>query len=116
MSEAALNFSTPDDREELARAEVYGLLASLFYAAPTAELYEQLRVAVTEAPAAGAFLETSWSELVATARRLSLAQVSGDPSDAQARVYVDHVYQCVSLETSREDSGDGPPMPGAGPR
>ena len=78
MSEAALNFSTPDDREELARAEVYGLLASLFYAAPTAELYEQLRVAVTEAPAPGAFLEAGWSELVASARRLSLAQVSDE--------------------------------------
>ncbi|MEO8808166.1 MAG: molecular chaperone TorD family protein [Burkholderiaceae bacterium] len=78
MSEAALHFSTPDDREELARAEVYGLLASLFYAAPSAELYEQLQVAVTEAPAAGAFLETTWSELVATARRLSLAQVDDE--------------------------------------
>ena len=77
MSEAALHFSTtPDDREDLARAEVYGLLASLFYAAPSAELYEQLRVAVTEAPARGAFLEASWSEVVATARRLSLTQVN----------------------------------------
>jgi TorA maturation chaperone TorD len=78
MSEAALQFSTPDDREELARAEVYGLLAGLFYAAPSAELYEQLRVAVTEAPARGAFLEASWSELVATSRRLTLAQVNDE--------------------------------------
>ena len=76
MSEAALNFSTPDDREELARAEVYGLLASLFYAAPSADLYEQLRVAVTEAPARGAFLEASWSELVAATRRLTLAKIN----------------------------------------
>ncbi len=76
MSEAALQFSAPDDREEIARAEVYGLLASLFYAAPSADLYEQLRVAVTEAPTRGAFLEASWSELVAAARRLTLAQVS----------------------------------------
>lgn len=75
MSESPLQFSTPDDREELARAEVYGLLASLFYAAPSADLYEQLRVAVTEAPAPGAFLETSWSELVAATRRLALAQI-----------------------------------------
>ena len=75
MSEAALHFSTPDDREELARAEVYGLLASLYYAPPSAELYEQLGVAVTEAPARGAFLEASWSELVAAARRLALAQI-----------------------------------------
>ncbi|MEQ1682169.1 MAG: molecular chaperone TorD family protein [Burkholderiaceae bacterium] len=76
MSEAALHFSMPDDREELARAEVYGLLASLFYAAPSIDLYEQLRVAVTEAPARGAFLEASWSELVAAARRLTLAQIN----------------------------------------
>jgi TorA maturation chaperone TorD len=80
MSEAAaaLHFSPPDDREELARAEVYGLLASLFHAAPTPALYAQLQVAVTEAPSAGAFLETSWSGLVAASRRLSLQQVGDE--------------------------------------
>ncbi|KQW38106.1 molecular chaperone [Rhizobacter sp. Root404] len=72
MSEApvAMQFGTPDDREEIARAEVYGLLAALFIAPPSADLYEQIRVAVTEAPTAGAFLETSWSEVVAASRRL----------------------------------------------
>jgi TorA maturation chaperone TorD len=75
---AALRFGTPDDREEIARAEVYGLLASLYHAPPGPDLYEQLRVAVTEAPSAGAFLETSWSELVATSRRLSLAEVGDE--------------------------------------
>ena len=80
MSDAvsALRFSPPDDREEIARAEVYGLLASLYYGPPSAELYERLRVAVTEAPAAGAFLETSWSEVVATARRLPLTEVDDE--------------------------------------
>ena len=72
---AAMHFSTPDDREEIARAEVYGLLATLFHAEPADELYEQLRVAVTEAPAPGAFLEATWSELVAASRRLPLATV-----------------------------------------
>jgi TorA maturation chaperone TorD len=43
--------------EETARAELYGLLALLFYAAPTAEVLSQLQVAATEAPAAGAYLE-----------------------------------------------------------
>lgn len=73
MSDApvAMQFGTPDDREEIARAEVYGLLAALFIAPPSAELYEQLQVAVTEAPSAGAFLETSWSEVVAASRRLT---------------------------------------------
>ncbi|MDE2095585.1 MAG: molecular chaperone TorD family protein [Burkholderiales bacterium] len=80
MSDAAdaLRFSPPDDREELARAELYGLLASLYHAPPSYELYEQLRVAVTEAPAPGAFLESSWSEVVGAARRLSLDDVSGE--------------------------------------
>ena len=57
--------------EETARAEVYGLLAALYYAAPSAGLLDNLRVAVTEAPAAGALLEASWGELVAAARKLS---------------------------------------------
>jgi TorA maturation chaperone TorD len=73
--------STPDDREEIARAEVYGLLAQLFYAAPGAELYAQLRVAPTEAPARGAWLEASWSEVVAASRRLS-RQAVADEFDA----------------------------------
>jgi TorA maturation chaperone TorD len=68
----------PDEREELARAEVYGLLAALFYAAPSAELYAQLQVAATEAPAPGALLEQSWQEVVAASRRLSLSQVASE--------------------------------------
>lgn len=67
--------SPPDDREELARAEVYGLLSALFIAAPPAELYEQLQVAGTEAPSAGAFLEYSFGALVEASRRLPLAAV-----------------------------------------
>ena len=60
-----------DDAEELARAEIYGVLAALFYAPPSAELHAQFQVAVTEAPVAGAFLEGAWGDLVAAARRLS---------------------------------------------
>lgn len=62
--------------EETARAEVYGLLAALFYAPPSAELLSQLRVAVTEAPAAGGFLEEPWRQFVGTVRELSDAQVA----------------------------------------
>ncbi len=51
--------------EETARAEIYGLLSQLFYAAPSDELLGQLQVAVTDAPDAGAFLEEPWRELVA---------------------------------------------------
>ena len=73
MMQAQLAVSTLD--EETARAEVYGLLAALYYAAPSAELYQNLRVAVTEAPAAGALLESSWGDLVAAARDQSLAEI-----------------------------------------
>jgi TorA maturation chaperone TorD len=72
---STLSFSTPDEHEELARAEVYGLLAQLFYAPAPADLYAQLQVAPTVAPAPGAFLESSWTEVVAASRRLSCEQV-----------------------------------------
>lgn len=64
--------------EETARAEVYGLLAELFYSAPSLALYDNLKVAVTQAPAAGALLEASWTELVAAAREQSLADISSE--------------------------------------
>ena len=78
MNAQAMQFSAPDDGDELARAEVYGVLAHLFVAAPGAELYEQLRVAPTEAPAAGGFLEEPWRELVGTARRLTRDEVAAE--------------------------------------
>jgi TorA maturation chaperone TorD len=53
--------------EETARAEIYGLLAQLFYA-PSPQLLAALRVAATDAPAQGAFLEEPWRELVGAAR------------------------------------------------
>lgn len=73
MKTAMLSDEAMDD--ELARAEVYGLLAALFQAAPSPELYAQLQVAATQAPVAGGFLEHSFSELVAASRRLPLDAV-----------------------------------------
>jgi TorA maturation chaperone TorD len=67
--------------EETARAEVYGLLAALYYAPPSADLMAQMRVAVTEAPAAGGFLEEPWRALVAVARALD-DQAVADEYDA----------------------------------
>lgn len=64
--------------EETARADVYGLLAQLFYAPPPAELLAQLRAAPTDAPAAGAFLESSWRALVDSANALSDAQIHAE--------------------------------------
>ena len=64
--------------EETARAEIYGLLSQLYYAAPSAELLGQLQVAVTEAPDVGGFLEEPWRELVASARSLSQRQIADE--------------------------------------
>jgi TorA maturation chaperone TorD len=67
-----------DDREELARAEVYGLLAHLFVAPPAGDLLERLKLAPTEAPAPGGLLEGAWGEVVAAARRLSAEDIAAE--------------------------------------
>lgn len=61
--------------EETARAEIYGLLAQLYYAPPAADLLASLRVAATEAPASGGFLEEPWRELVGVARAMDDAAI-----------------------------------------
>jgi TorA maturation chaperone TorD len=79
MSPASL--SPPSDAswdEETARAELYGLLSRLYYAPPDAELMAQLRVAVTEAPASGGFLEEPWRAVVAAARDMSPQSVADE--------------------------------------
>ena len=63
-----LSFAPDQDREELARAELYGLLAGLWLAPPDAALLQQFKVAVTEAPQPGGHLEAPWGELVAAMR------------------------------------------------
>ena len=69
MSELQLSNDGLD--EEIARAEVYGLLAQLYQAPPAPELLATLRVAATEAPVAGAFLEEPFRQLVGAARACS---------------------------------------------
>jgi TorA maturation chaperone TorD len=64
--------------EETARAEVYGLLALLYYAPPEPALLAGLRVAVTEAPARGGFLEEPWRALVGAARELGDAEIANE--------------------------------------
>ena len=63
-----LRFATADDSEELARAELYGLLAGLWLAPPDAPLLQQFAVAVTQAPQPGGHLEAPWQALVAAMR------------------------------------------------
>jgi TorA maturation chaperone TorD len=62
--------------EETARAEIYGLLAQLYYAPPPESLLEALRVAPTEAPSQGAFLEEPWRALVGAARAQDAAAIA----------------------------------------
>ena len=75
MSDAAsrIQLIDRDEGEELQRAELYGLLARLWLAPPDAALLKQFAVAVTEAPAPGAFLEAPWQDLVAAMRASSVA-------------------------------------------
>ena len=56
--------------EETARAELYGLLALIYYASPAPEFIVNLGLAATESPAAGAFLEAPWRTLVGLARAM----------------------------------------------
>jgi TorA maturation chaperone TorD len=76
MSDAPPTSSALD--EELARAEVYGLLAQLYYAPPAPQLLAQLRVAATEAPAAGGYLEEPWRALVGVARSQGDAEIAAE--------------------------------------
>lgn len=89
-----LNLSTPSHAldEETARAEIYGLLSQLFYAAPSEALLGQLQVAVTEAPDAGAFLEEPWRELVACARSMTPSQIATEYSQLFGGVGKPEVY------------------------
>jgi TorA maturation chaperone TorD len=64
--------------EETARAEVYGLLSALYYAPPTAEMVEALRVAPTQAPAQGGFLEEPWRALVGVARDMPAGDIAAE--------------------------------------
>ncbi|KGD90110.1 cytochrome C oxidase subunit II [Achromobacter sp. RTa] len=67
-----------DFDEEVARADIYGLLAQLFYAPPPPELLEALRQAEPHAPDAGSFLETPWQDLMREARALDDAAIAAE--------------------------------------
>ncbi len=64
----SLDLGRTDDHEELARAELYGLLARLWLAPPDAGLLAQFKVAVTEPEVQGAALAAPWHDLVAALR------------------------------------------------
>ncbi len=78
--------------EETARSELYGLLAHLFYAPPATELIAQLRVAVTDTPAAGAFLEEPWRSLVGVSRAMTDQAIQNEYNDLFGGVGKPEVY------------------------
>jgi TorA maturation chaperone TorD len=61
-----LKFEAPDQGEETARADLYGLLATLFYAPPSQALLDTIGSAQTQGEGV---LELAWAELVAAARQ-----------------------------------------------
>jgi len=82
--------------EETARAEIYGLLAQLFYRVPSPELLEQMRVAVTDAPMAGGFLEEPWRQVVAAARQSSDEEIANECNNLFGGVGKPEVYLYAS--------------------
>ena len=82
--------------EETARAEIYGLLAQLFYQVPSPELLAQLRVAVTEAPVAGGFLEEPWRQLVAASRVSTDADIASEYNQLFGGVGKPEIYLYAS--------------------
>jgi TorA maturation chaperone TorD len=80
-STETLKLVPADQGEEIARAELYGLLAQLWIAPPDAALLEQFKVAVTQAPESGGHLEAPWQALVA-AMRVTTAAGAAEEYDA----------------------------------
>ena len=68
----SLELGRTDDHEELARAELYGLLARLWLSPPDAALLQQFQVAVTETEVDGAALAAPWHDLVAALRQTTV--------------------------------------------
>ncbi|QDZ29275.1 molecular chaperone [Noviherbaspirillum sp. UKPF54] len=63
VSTQALRFEAPDYGEEIARAELYALLARLFYGPPAQDLLD----AIAQAPSSGdGVLQRTWNDLAAT--------------------------------------------------
>jgi TorA maturation chaperone TorD len=75
---APIGVAGAGDADELARAEIYGLLARLWLAPPDAALLEQFRVAVTRPPERGGPLEAPWEALVAAMRATTAADAAAE--------------------------------------
>lgn len=67
-----LTFESPDQREETARADLYGLLATLFYAPPPQSLIDTIAAAQS---AGDGVLERAWAELALACKNTRAEQV-----------------------------------------
>jgi TorA maturation chaperone TorD len=71
-STQAVKFEAPNRGEETARADLYGLLASLFYGPPTQDLLD----AIAQAPSSGdGVLQQAWNDLAATCEEAEAQKV-----------------------------------------
>jgi len=73
-----ISIASNDDSEELARAELYGLLSRLWLAPPDDALMQQFSVAVTQAPHEGGLLEEPWQALVGALRGTSVEAATAE--------------------------------------
>lgn len=76
VSTAAISPSNFD--EEIARAEIYGLLAQLFYSPAPPELLAALRSASPQGATTVGFLEAPWQELVQEAKAMGDAAIAAE--------------------------------------
>jgi TorA maturation chaperone TorD len=72
MMNQTLSFETPDTGEETARADLYGLLATLFYAPPSQALLDTIGSAQSQGEGV---LERAWASLVEASRQTNAEQV-----------------------------------------
>lgn len=80
-STSPISFSTLDDSDELARAELYGLLARLWLGPPDADLLQKFSVAVTQPPEPGGLLEGPWLDLVGALRATNVEEAAAEHAD-----------------------------------
>ncbi|MBC3871367.1 TorD/DmsD family molecular chaperone [Undibacterium oligocarboniphilum] len=70
-----IKFETPDQGEETARADLYGLLAALFYTPPSPELLQTLR---SSAVTGEGVLGQAWTDMVNMANQLDAQTISDE--------------------------------------
>jgi TorA maturation chaperone TorD len=80
IGDEAVRLVALDDREEAARADVYGLLARLWSAPPDDALLQQFALPRADAPAPGSFLAVPWQAL-ADALRATTPRAAADEYD-----------------------------------